>query len=240
MELKQKQILITIWILGNPECLRSVADRFNITKSILFRVYRRIWSDCQQSFRSIYEVPGNWTPLGKMIYFGSFAQRNAFDQWSNDPSLDHADQLSDESLSRVDLIDHWSENGFARKGRHRSEILIRILPKERTLNLILITSRVQFGFDSSYSREYIKIILHKTYYTKRKKSFFPPVCFFGRDRLCLSITTIHYWNSFRDRFRWIHIARIHLFASQASFSKHWTTGRNLNLSSAAHIPATVQ
>ena len=82
MELKQKQVLITIWILGNPECLRSVADRFNITKSILFRVYRRIWSDCEQSFRSIYEVPWNWTPLGKMINFGSFAQRNALDQWS--------------------------------------------------------------------------------------------------------------------------------------------------------------
>ena len=42
MELKQKQILITVWILGNPECLRSVADRFSITKSIVFRVYRRI------------------------------------------------------------------------------------------------------------------------------------------------------------------------------------------------------
>ena len=42
MELKQKQILITIWILGNPECLRSMADRFNITKSILVGVYRRI------------------------------------------------------------------------------------------------------------------------------------------------------------------------------------------------------
>ena len=82
MKLKQKQVLITIWILGNPECLRSVADRFNITKSILFRVYRRIWSDCEQSFRSIYEVPWNWTPLGKMINFGSFAQRNALDQWS--------------------------------------------------------------------------------------------------------------------------------------------------------------
>ena len=65
-----------------------------------------------------------------MINFASFAQRNALD----DPSLDHADQWSDESLSRVDLIDHWSENGFARKERHRSEILIRILPKERTLS----------------------------------------------------------------------------------------------------------
>ena len=38
----QKQVLITIRILGNPECLRSVAARFNITKLILFRVYRRI------------------------------------------------------------------------------------------------------------------------------------------------------------------------------------------------------
>ena len=38
----QKQVLITMWILGNPECLRSVADRFNVTKSSAFRVYRRI------------------------------------------------------------------------------------------------------------------------------------------------------------------------------------------------------
>ena len=36
------EVLITIWILGNLECLRSVAYRFNITKSILFRVYRRM------------------------------------------------------------------------------------------------------------------------------------------------------------------------------------------------------
>ena len=38
----EKQVLITMWILGNPECLRSVADRFNVTKSSAFRVYRRI------------------------------------------------------------------------------------------------------------------------------------------------------------------------------------------------------
>ena len=69
-----------------------------------------------------------------MINFGSFAQSNALDQWSNDPSLEDTDQWSDESLSRVDFIDHWSENGFAWKERHRSEILIRILPKERTLS----------------------------------------------------------------------------------------------------------
>ena len=97
---------------------------------------QNLWGHCQQSFRSIFEVPTfwNWTPLGKMINFGSFAQRNTLDQWSNDPSLDHTDQWSDISLSRVDLIDHWPENGFARKERHRSEILIRILPKERTLH----------------------------------------------------------------------------------------------------------
>ena len=70
-----------------------------------------------------------------MINFGSFAQRNTLNQLSNDPSLDHADQWSDESLPRVDLIDHWSENVFARKERHRSEIQIQILPKECTLNV---------------------------------------------------------------------------------------------------------
>jgi len=74
-------------------------------------------------------------PLGTVINFGSFAQRNAPDHWSDDPFSDHSDQWSDESLSRVDSIDHWSENGFARKERYRSEILIRILPKERTLKL---------------------------------------------------------------------------------------------------------
>ena len=73
-----------------------------------------------------------------MIDVGSFAQRNALDQLSNNPYLDRADQWTDESLSRVDLIDHWSENGFARKERHRSEILIRILPKERTLRFFLL------------------------------------------------------------------------------------------------------
>ena len=129
----QKQVLITIWILGDPGCLRSVADRFNITKSTLFRVYRRIcWAIANNLSGQYmkYSLIWNWAPLSKMINFGSFAQRNALDQWFSDPSLGHADQWSDESLSRMDLIDHWSENGFARKERHRSEIQIRILPKE--------------------------------------------------------------------------------------------------------------
>ena len=137
-ELKQKQVLFTIWILGNPECLWSVADRFNITKSSLFRVYRRISGVIANNLSGPYMkylLVWNWAPLGLMINFGSCDQRNALDQWSNDPSLDHADQWSDESLSRVDLIDHCSENGFSRKERHRSEILIRILPEERTLEV---------------------------------------------------------------------------------------------------------
>ena len=130
----QKQVLITIWILRNPECLRSVADRFNITKSSAFRVYRKICGAITNNLAGQYmkyPLVWNWAPLGKMINFGSFAQRNALDQWSvfrSRRSMIH------KSLSRVDLINHWSENGFARKEPHRSEILIRILSKERTLS----------------------------------------------------------------------------------------------------------
>ena len=45
-------------------------------------------------------------PLRTVINFGSFTQRNAPDHWSDDPFADHLDQWSDESLSRVDSIDH--------------------------------------------------------------------------------------------------------------------------------------
>ena len=104
-----------------------ISGRFNITKSILFRVYRRICEAINNNLSGQYMkylLVWNWAQLGKMINFVSFAQRNALDHWSNDPSLDHTDQWFDESLSRVDLIDHWSENGFAWKEHHRSEILI--------------------------------------------------------------------------------------------------------------------
>ena len=46
----QNQVLITIWILGKPKCLRSVADGFNIRKSILLRVYRRICGTIAKNF----------------------------------------------------------------------------------------------------------------------------------------------------------------------------------------------
>ena len=89
----QKQVLITIWVLRNPECLRSVADRLNITKSILFRVYRRICGAIANNLSGQYMkylLVLNGAPLGKMINFRYFAQRNALDQGSND----HADQAS--------------------------------------------------------------------------------------------------------------------------------------------------
>ena len=73
----------------------------------------------------LFEIEHNWEKW--LINFGS-----------NDPSLDRADQWSNESLFRVDLIDHWSENGFAQKERHRSEIQIRILIKERTQSVFYL------------------------------------------------------------------------------------------------------
>ena len=56
-------------------------------------------------------------------------------QWSNDPSIDHVDQWSDESLSRVDLIDHWSENPdpASPKGTHPKYLgLERVVKKLKT------------------------------------------------------------------------------------------------------------
>lgn len=38
----EKQLLITLWVLGNPEAIRSVSDRFNVTKSSVFRIVRRV------------------------------------------------------------------------------------------------------------------------------------------------------------------------------------------------------
>ena len=36
------QILLTLWVLSNQESLRSVADRFDVTRSSAYLVYRRI------------------------------------------------------------------------------------------------------------------------------------------------------------------------------------------------------
>ena len=40
----EKQLLLTLWVLGNPECLGSVSDRFNVTKSSVYRIVRRVCS----------------------------------------------------------------------------------------------------------------------------------------------------------------------------------------------------
>ena len=38
----EKQLLITMWVLANPETIRSVSDPFYITKSSVFRIVRNI------------------------------------------------------------------------------------------------------------------------------------------------------------------------------------------------------
>ena len=38
----EKQLLITIWYRGNPECIRSVSDRFDVSRSTVLRVTTRI------------------------------------------------------------------------------------------------------------------------------------------------------------------------------------------------------
>ena len=70
------------------------------------------------------------------VYFGPVVQRNALG--IHDPLSDHSGQWSHESLSRVDSIDHWSENRFIWEACDGWEILMRILPKERTLFFIFV------------------------------------------------------------------------------------------------------
>ena len=65
MELKQKQVLITTWIIGSPEGLRSVAGQFSITKSILVRVYH-IANNLSGQYMK-YLIVWNWAPLGKWL-----------------------------------------------------------------------------------------------------------------------------------------------------------------------------
>ena len=37
-----KQLLITLWVIGNPECLRSIADRLGVSSSTVYVTYRRM------------------------------------------------------------------------------------------------------------------------------------------------------------------------------------------------------
>ena len=111
MELKQKQVLITIWILGNPECLRSVADRFNIKNRFYTRrICGTIAINLSGQYTYLFEIEHHWA---KWLISDPSPKGT---RWINDPSLDHADQWSDESFSRVDLIDHWSEKWICSKG----------------------------------------------------------------------------------------------------------------------------
>ena len=208
MELKQKQVLITIWIIGKPECQWSVADQFNITKSILFRVYCRICGAIANNLTGQYMkylLVWSWAPLGRMINAGSFAQRNMLDQWSNDPSLAHADQWSDESLSGEDLIDHWSENRFSCKERHRSEILIRILPKECTQfkSLIMEMSLCQNLFYSSLTWK-LTAIQTVTSWTMSQELLLTDWLWNLQEKSCWKLMVMIYLSSMRT-FSWLRM-----------------------------------
>ena len=60
-------------------------------------------------------------------------------------------------MSRADSTNHWSENGFARKKRHRSEILTRIFPKERTIcySLFRVKTVVAGKFEHFYFKHHL-------------------------------------------------------------------------------------
>ena len=97
----------------NPECRRSVADRFNITKLSVFRVYHRICGAIPNNLSGQYMRylhVWNWAPLGKMINFWSFSQRNALYQWSNDPMIQWSVFRSRRPVIRWILI----QSGFDR------------------------------------------------------------------------------------------------------------------------------
>ena len=38
----EKQLLCTLWVLGNPEALRSIGDRFDMAESTVYNTYRRM------------------------------------------------------------------------------------------------------------------------------------------------------------------------------------------------------
>ena len=40
----EKQLLITVWYLGNPECIRSVSDRFDVSRLTVLRVTTRMYN----------------------------------------------------------------------------------------------------------------------------------------------------------------------------------------------------
>ena len=117
---------------------------------ILFCVYCRICGAIANNLsgqymrylRYLFEIEQRWAKLlildpspnkqvGSMIRWSIFRSRRSV--------------MTNESLSKLDLIDHWSENGFAQKERHRSEILIWILPKECTLNLYMVDNAICFA-----------------------------------------------------------------------------------------------
>ena len=57
----RKQILITIWMLANPECIRLVSDQFDISRSTCYEVYMRVCTAIKNTLaqRFIHLPEGN-------------------------------------------------------------------------------------------------------------------------------------------------------------------------------------
>ena len=72
----RKQILLSLWILGNPECLRSVADRFDVCRATAYRVYRRV---CKAIVRHLMDefitIP---TGQKAQAVMGAFEEKRSF------------------------------------------------------------------------------------------------------------------------------------------------------------------
>ena len=58
-----KQLFITLWYLGNPECNRSISDTFDVTKSTVYRVTRRV---CKAIVTNLVPLFIKW-PAGERV-----------------------------------------------------------------------------------------------------------------------------------------------------------------------------
>ena len=67
----EKHLLITLWVLGNQESIRSVSNRFNVTKSSMFNCVNRVCRALENNIqaRLLFGQPKNelrwlWTVFG--------------------------------------------------------------------------------------------------------------------------------------------------------------------------------
>ncbi|KAF5276799.1 hypothetical protein FQR65_LT16178 [Abscondita terminalis] len=76
-----KELLITLWYLGNLECFRSVADRFGVSKSTAWEiVYRmcklllKLWNTSFLEGNAYKDDSSYWENLDNVAYFQDLPQ----------------------------------------------------------------------------------------------------------------------------------------------------------------------